>query len=371
MTAPRRKRGDVVQQMQPAETQWRESQDKPAREYDNALCGYHSCDADGVVTRINDTALEWLGCSRADIVGKVRFPALVSARFRAGCASAFARLKASGAPVDIETRLLRRNGAAMHVHVSAVAVTDGRGAFLGSRARVVDITRRKEAERKAARHTLQLQALSRRLVEVQDHERRRLARELHDRIGQNLTALNLNLSTVKSGLPPQSGDGVGARMDDCMRLVRETVETTGDLMTELRPAVLDDYGLVAALRWYGEQFARRTGIATAIQADDAVPRLTQSVETMLFRIVQEACSNIARFAGARAATITVAGGPESIRVEIADDGCGFDSNAVVRRAGHPAWGLLVMRERARIAGGRLRVDSAAGLGTRITVELGG
>ena len=358
-----------MQQMQRAEVESRESENELADLYDNAPCGYHSCDADGVVIRMNDTELGWLGYSRADIVGKVRFSALVSPRLRADYESAFGKLRATGAPIDIESKLTRKNGTALPVQMSATAVRDVTGKFLWSRASIVDITRRIQIERKVTRYASRLQALSRRLVEVQDHERRWLAGELHDRIGQNLTALNLNLNTVKCGLSSQQGEVVGARIEDCLRLVKETVETTYDLTAELRPAVLDDYGLVATLRWYGEQFTRRTGIVAVVKGDDPVPRLAQTAEIMLFRIVQEACTNIAKFAKVRLATITVATEPESVRVEIADDGCGFDSNADVWPGDQHAWGLLIMRERAEIAGGRLRIDSAPGRGTRITVEI--
>ena len=217
--------------------------------------------------------------------------------------------------------------------------------------------------------TDELQALSRRLVEVQDHERRWLAGELHDRIGQNLTALDLNLNTVKGGLSPDCGARVGARVDDCLRILKETVECTFDLMAELRPAVLDDYGLVATLRWYGEQFTRRTGIRAVVSGNDPVPRLAQVVETALFRIAQEACTNIAKYARASVATITLAAEPDRARLEIADDGCGFEPDAVVWRGSHPGWGLLIMRERAQMAGGRLDIQSTVGGGARITVDI--
>jgi PAS domain S-box-containing protein len=353
-----------------AEANLQETEDELADLYDNAPCGYHSCDADGVVIRMNDTELRWLGYSRAEIVGKVSLSALVSARCRADYEAAFAKLRERGTEIDIESELTRKDATRLPVHMSAMAVTDAAGKFLKSRASVVDITKRKQVEEKAKLYASQLQALSRRLVEVQDHERRWLAGELHDRIGQNLTALNLNLNTVKCGLSPQSGERVGARVEDCLRLVKETVECTFDLMAELRPAVLDDYGLVAMLRWYGEQFTRRTGIAAAVNGSDPVPRLTQTVETTLFRIVQEACTNIAKYSKASTTTITVTTEPHCVRLEVADDGCGFDPDAVVWRSNHHhGWGLLIMRERAQIAGGRLDIRSIPGGGTRITVEI--
>jgi PAS domain S-box-containing protein len=359
-----------MQQLRLAEANLRETEDELADLYDNAPCGYHSCDADGLVIRMNETELRWLGYSRAEIVGKVCLSALVCARSRADYESAFAKLRATGTEIDIESELTRKDASPLPVHMSAMAITDAAGKFLKSRASVVDITKRKLVEEKAARYASQLKALSRRLVQVQDHERRWLAGELHDRIGQNLTALNLNLNTVKCGLSSQSGERIGARVEDCLRLVKETVECTFDLMAELRPAVLDDYGLVAMLRWYGEQFTRRTGIVAAVSGDDPVPRLTQVVETTLFRIAQEACTNIAKHAKASVIRMTVATEANCVRLEIVDDGCGFDPDAVVWRGNHHhGWGLLIMRERAEIAGGRLDIGSTVGGGTRIAVEI--
>jgi PAS domain S-box-containing protein len=359
-----------MQQVQRAEVDLRETEGELADLYDNAPCGYHSCDADGVVIRMNDTELRWLGYSRGEIVGKVCLSALVSARWRADYESAFAKLRETGTEINIESELTRKDATALPVHVSAVAVTDVTGKFLNSRASVVDITKRRQVEEKATLYASQLQALSRRLMEVQDHERRWLAGELHDRIGQNLTALNLNLNTVKCGLSSQSEERIGTRVDDCLRLVNETVECTFDLMAELRPAVLDDYGLVAMLRWYGEQFTRRTGIAAAVSGEDPLPRLEQVVETTLFRIAQEACTNIAKHAKASIVTMTVATEANCVRLEVVDDGCGFDPDAVAWRGNHHhGWGLLIMRERAEIAGGRLDIRSIVGGGTRIAVEI--
>ncbi|CAG4884731.1 protein of unknown function [Georgfuchsia toluolica] len=347
----------------------REDRDELTDLYENAPCGYHSCDAEGVVIRMNETELGWLGYSRAEIVGKVRLSALISERYRSEYESAFAKLTLSGTPIDIDSELNGRNRTALPVHVSAVAVIDGRGRFVKSRASVFDITNRKQAEQEARHYASQLQALSRRLVEVQDHERRWLAGQLHDRVCQRLAALDLHLNTVRCTLSLQSSEGVSTRIEDCLCLVKEAVENTFDLVGELRPAVLDDYGLGVALKWFAEQFTRRTGIVAMVKGNDLVPRLGQAVETALFRIVQEACTNIAKYAKTRAATITVQSEAEWIRVEIADNGCGFDPIAAVRQDHHNGCGLLIMRQRAEVADGRLLIQSAVGGGTRITVEI--
>lgn len=352
-----------------AQLELSETENELTQLYEHAPCGYHSLDAEGIVIRMNETELDWLGRSGHEVVGKARLADLISPACRREFNAAFASVKDSGAKSDIESELVRKNGTLLPVHVSAVAVRDRDGRFLRSRASVFDITARKEAEQKARHYALQLQALSRRLVEVQDHERRWLAGELHDRIGQNLTALNINLNTIKCGLSSPSRERIGARLEDCLHLVDATVDSTFDLMTELRPAILDDYGLVASLQWYGEQFTKRTGVVAVVSGKEPDPRLTQMVETTLFRIAQEACTNVAKYAKAREVIIALQTRPERIRLDIADDGCGFDPDGTADFGTRSGWGLLIMRERAESVGGHLRIQSRAGQGARITVEI--
>jgi len=218
-------------------------------------------------------------------------------------------------------------------------------------------------------HRERLRALAARLAEVEETERRRLARELHDRVGQNLTALNLNLNVARSQLPAEVTAKVGGRLEDAVNLVAATAECIRDVMGELRPPVLDDYGLLAALRWYGEQLSARTGVAVFVRGEEAAPRLAPAVETALFRIAQEALTNVARHAQAGKAAVVLRPGPRRVRLTIADDGIGFDPHAPLRPGGPRGWGLINIQERAEAVGGRLRLESAPGRGTRLTVEV--
>ena len=127
-----------------------------------------------------------------------------------------------------------------------------------------DITKEKWAEQELRRYADGLRAVSRRLVEVQETERRALANELHDLVGQKLTALNIHLNIVKIESAPSMTAQIGARLEDSLKLVEETIECIRDVMAELRPAVLDDYGLTPVLRWYAEQYVKRTGVATTV-----------------------------------------------------------------------------------------------------------
>ncbi len=147
----------------------------------------------------------------------------------------------------------------------------------------------------------------------------------------------------------------------------ETVERTRDVMGELHPPVLDDYGLFAALHWYGDQFSKRTDIAVLFEGEELEPRLASDVESALFHIAQEALTNVAKHAHAKTVTLTLERVDGSTRLIIADDGEGFDPGG---DAPH-GWGMITMRERAESVGSRVRVDSAPGKGTRVIVELGG
>jgi len=210
---------------------------------------------------------------------------------------------------------------------------------------------------------------SRRLVEVQETERRDLANELHDLVGQKLTALNISLNIVKMAPAVATCPQVGAHLDDSLKLVEETIESIRNVMMELRPAVLDDYGLSAALRWYVEQFIRRTGVPTAVIEQGSPRRLPSVAEETLFRIAQEALGNVAKYAGAGKVTVTLETTADVSRLTIADDGCGFDPSTCHPPASGHGWGVMIMRERAAAIGAELLLDSAPGRGTRVIVTL--
>lgn len=215
----------------------------------------------------------------------------------------------------------------------------------------------------------QLRALGARLAEIAEEERRRLARELHDRVGQNLTALSVNIGVARSLLPPETAPQVIPRLDDSIALLEETAERIRDVMGELRPPTLDEYGLLATLRWYCQRFRERTGLAVTVQGEETMPRLPSAVETALFRIAQEALTNVARHAQASRVTVSLEPVDGGARLTIADDGVGFDPAAPRRPGEPPSWGLLTMRERAEAVGGRLKVESAPGKGTQVVVEV--
>ena len=336
--------------------------------YENAPCGYHSIGPDGTILGMNRTQLAWLGYSSLELVGKRKFADLIATRHCDDYQRAFESCATRQDVAEIETELVRKDGSVFDAFLRSVAARDSRGAFVHARATVIDITARKRAEAEARMHADQLQAISQRVVEIQETERRNLSAELHDRLGQDLTAINLNLHLVKDQLSAGSRSKVGPRLDDSIALVERTVEVVRDVAGALRPLVLDDYGLAVTLRSYGEQFAARTGIGVTVAATQPVPRLQQDAEMALFRISQEALTNVLKHARAAMVRLTLAVDAQSVSLTIADDGCGFDAQSALDHRTR-GLGLLIMQERLRAVDGSLRIESQPGAGTSVVAKV--
>jgi NO-binding membrane sensor protein with MHYT domain/two-component sensor histidine kinase len=216
-------------------------------------------------------------------------------------------------------------------------------------------------ETRIVERTAQLARAHRQIVELEEAERRRIAGELHDRVGQTLTALGINLNILKRQLDRGEREEMRRRLDDSSTLVEETADAISDVMAELRPPMLDDHGLTAALQWFAMDFSRRTGIKVHVHGAEAEPPLPQEVEIALFRIAQEALNNVAKHAHATHVEIELrTEGPEVV-MTIADDGVGL----VEQGRGH---GLLTMRERAEGLGGSFELQ-ALERGVRLTARI--
>ena len=164
---------------------------------------------------------------------------------------------------------------------------------------------------------------------------------------------------------------LGSRIDDSQSLVGETAQHIRDVMADLRPPVLDDYGLLAALRWFCERFTDRTGIMVSIEGDDQLPRPELALETVLFRIAQEALTNIARHAEAENVWIKLTRLPEEVEFIITDDGRGINLSALKPDEEKTGWGLQIMQERIEAIGGSLIIDTPPHGGTIIKVAVNG
>jgi signal transduction histidine kinase len=209
-----------------------------------------------------------------------------------------------------------------------------------------------------------LSRLSAGAVKVQEDERRRIARELHDEVGQALTAVSLELTAAAQKLQDSGGDEL---LGDARALADGALRTVRDLSQLLHPSVLEDLGLSAALRSLLRGFERRTGIEVTLVDDSASTRAAPEVERAIYRIVQEAVTNVARHARARRMSVRVSRSPGRLTVVIEDDGVGFETGAPGEESRQPGLGLLGMRERISQLKGSLAVDSTPGHGTRLIV----
>ncbi|MDB6003435.1 MAG: histidine kinase [Prosthecobacter sp.] len=214
----------------------------------------------------------------------------------------------------------------------------------------------------------ELRHLSRQLLAAQEEERRKISRELHDVIAQTLTGIILQLATLKAA-STSSTRVLRQKISSTQRLVAKSVDMVHLFARELRPSVLDDFGLIPALESYVKGFAADTGIRVTLTAFAGIEQTSSSLRTALYRIAQEALTNVARHAKASHAAVTIEDLDGSIRMAVKDDGCGFavDGQASARK--HNRLGMLGMRERIEMIGGVFHVDSAPGGPTTIRVEI--
>jgi len=226
---------------------------------------------------------------------------------------------------------------------------------------------RRRAEQALREAHERLRALSQQLMEVQEIERRRLAHDLHDEIGQALTVVKMNLQTMQR---LSDTSAITTPLNDSKQVIDQILQHIRNLSLDLRPILLDDLGLVPAVRWYLSRQAERTGWNIDVDADESMPPLPQSVATACFRIIQEAITNIIRHSQATRISVSLRHEVGNLRLSIRDNGKGFDvAQALNHTAGGKTMGLLGMHERVRFLNGTIMIDSAPGQGAEIRIQI--
>jgi len=232
---------------------------------------------------------------------------------------------------------------------------------------VEEILERKRVEEELRLNRDRLRELSQRLVEVQEDERRTLARELHDRAGQTLAALNINLIIMRGQFSEDVMQRVGARMNDALQLVNETITLVRDVMADLRPAELDDYGLEVAVRTYLDQYSSRYGTHVLFEKPETpLPRLDPSKEMTFLRVIQGAFTNIARHAHASQVNVSLSSMDGIVHLTVQDNGVGMELQEANHSGSH---GLKIMRERVEAFGGDFTVTSIPAKGTKVEARM--
>lgn len=226
-----------------------------------------------------------------------------------------------------------------------------------------DVTGRVRAERALQQAHTDLATLSRAASRSLEDQRRRIARELHDELGQMLTAMKIDVTDLQSQLPAESAD-LRERCEQLRVLIDQTIAATRRMATELRPLVLDDLGLAAAVDWLAEAYRKRTGLRITVRFDEAIAHIGEPYASAVFRIVQESLTNIVRHAQAASADIEAVHVAGEARVVIKDDGRGIRAEDMRRG---DSFGLLSIRERARLMGGIAEIGPRPDGGTRLRI----
>ena len=224
-----------------------------------------------------------------------------------------------------------------------------------------------QSERSSMNYAQRLKAMSRRIIDVQESEQRRLGRDLHDSASSNLAAIGLELRAIEKQLPETSLAKVGAQLSDCLELVKASMEIVHNISFALHSPVLDRLGLLPALEDFADRFEKRTKFAVVVTGHSE-RRLPADKGIALFRIAQEALTNCAKHSGARNASIKLAFDGDRITLSIEDDGRGFELLTVTQGMQGQGLGILSMRERVEAIGGEFHIASALGKGTKVVVH---
>jgi PAS domain S-box-containing protein len=263
----------------------------------------------------------------------------------------------------VEKRIIRLDGEVRDVEITEASFHDeGKLAVL---AVVRDVTERKRAERELEQSREQLRGLSAALQAVREEEKTRIARELHDELGQSLTGLKMDLAQLGSQLRPEQSDAVN-RAKSMQSLLDSTVASVRRIATELRPLMLDDLGLVPTIEWLAHDFSQRTGIAVELDLPAADFDVGPEVATAVFRVLQESLTNAARHAAASQIRVALSDVQTAVELRVQDNGRGFTPSA---SGGTKTLGLIGMRERCAMLGGTFILESAPGAGTSIAMTI--
>ena len=376
--------------------------------YDFAPTGYFSVDESGLILEVNLTGAGLLGANRAGVVNR-KLQRFVAPESRAPLQAMLDRVFAGTERQTCEVSLRRGDGTTIWADVHAAPAATARGTHRWCRVSVADvtalrhaaaeqiradalaawnreldleITRRRKLEaslleseqhlagllEKSRHMEEQLRQLSRGILHAQEKERKRISRDLHDVVAQSALNINVHLAMLNRESVGKSPVRRG-RIARTRRLLAELVEDVHRFSRELRPPTLDDLGLVPALTSYTREFAQRAGVDVVFTPAAGGERLSGARKTVLFRVVQEALTNVAKHAHAKRVTVRLESTPRFVQVDVEDDGTAFDVERVFTSRRHRRLGLLGMRERLEMVGGTFAITSTPGKGTHVTAQV--
>jgi len=264
-----------------------------------------------------------------------------------------------------EYRFVRPNGSTAWVIGQAIPERDADGAIVGYVGTTTDITDRKLAEKEMEESSQKLRQLTTHLLNIREEERKRIGREIHDELGQQLTAIKMDISWIAKKTDP-SQEAFKTKLQNVIALLDGGNQSIRRILNELRPVILDDYGLLEALRWQAQQFTANTHIPVAMTASESDMKIPEEISTCIFRVFQEALTNITRYAKATQVKVSLDIDSDSVLMNIEDNGLGFDTELTKTKK---SFGILGMKERVASLNGRFDLSSVPGNGTRISIHI--
>ena len=333
----------------------------------SALDAIICIDKDGMITFWNPQAEQIFGWSENEVMGKVLSSIIIPEHFRSIHDSGMKNYLKTGEGKAINVLLqlyaIRRNGTEFPIELTVLPIRqDGEEFFC---AFIRDITERKDAEKEIFKTTAELHQLTDHLQTIREDERKRIAREIHDDLGQQLTAIKMDTVWIDKQIPAETV-AVKNKLQNMLELLDGSHQSVRKILNELRPAALDDNGLLEALQWQGRQFTETTGIPVHFKTNIGSSNLTNETATCIFRVYQESLTNIMRYAHATVVVSSLKSRNGSIILAIEDDGKGFDTALSETKK---RFGLLGMKERVISLNGKFDLVSSPGKGTKIVIRL--
>ena len=353
---------DVTQRKQTEEALTKTTQTLQALVHASPV-GIDILDTDGNVKLWNPAAERMFGWKEAEILGHALpiIPEDKQEEFR----KAYGAVLQGHPFTEVETYRQRKDGSLIHVSISAGSIRDPNGNILGTMGILIDITERKRAETNLRNSRAQLRALAAHLQSVREEERKKIARELHDESGQLLASVHIGLSEMEREFPSTSSLKKLAEVKDLLTQIEEHLR---NLSHELYPNILDDLGLLPALQSLAGKVSGRTGIRIKLEGSPN-GRLRSSIETTLYRTVQEALNNVVKHANATTVNVKLLEADGLVHCSIQDDGVGFDVLKVLGQRTREGLGLVAIRERVENLDGTIKIHSAPNQGTQLHVAI--
>ena len=346
------------------ETALKESEGKYRDLYDNAPDMYHSINREGIIIDCNETEARMLGYAKEEVIGRpiADFQTPESLKtYR----KEFPTLPEHKALFGLEREYVRKDGTTFPATLNVFIEVDEKGELVRTKAIARDMTERKQVEKALRRSREELRNLSAHIELTREEERRYIAQEIHDELGQILSKLKLDISWLKKRLSSDQ-EQLAEKADKMSGLVDSTIRTVQRVSSKLRPDVLDHLGLAAAIEWQAKEFREQTGIKGSTTVDPDIGIEDQNIAIAVFRTSQEALTNIMRHAQAKRADIVLKKENNTLILDVQDNGIGISEDKISH---HTSFGLMGMRERARYLGGKVYIASVPNKGTRVTVHI--